>query len=179
MASQCKVCLIEAAIIVDGRVTNKELTHDHAAKELGVSLPEYISHYELHVRGKLVNALSMDIEPIKDGLISKIQAAHKSLDRLLNVTQMIYDKLSNDENIDNVKLITAYASLEKNVMTGLKDCATLEGDINTATQINIQHNEIKVDTLMSIIMEDAPPELQSKILKKISAIKKPELYVEN
>lgn len=170
-SDQCQICLMPEAAYVENKVTKKDLSHEQAAKELAVDLPKWLAHYELHIRNKLVNAIAKDIEPMKIQLLDKIQEAKSSMERLIGTTQQIHKLLENKDNQMNTRLISAYASLEKNVITGVKELAILEGDITNATQINIQHNEIKIDKLMSIVMEDATPAQQTKILKKLEEIK--------
>ena len=166
---QCLICLNEFAESIANKVTKQELTHEQAAKELRVSLPAWVAHYELHVHNKLVTAIATDVVAMKDNFLDKVKLAHDSLDRLINMTQKIHKLV--EKNSDNTKLIMAYATLEKNVINGLKECGILEGDFKTATTINIQQNVLKVDTIMAIVMEDAPPDIQEKILKRLSAIK--------
>lgn len=167
---QCILCLKSESEYIANKVVKKDMSHVEAAKELGVSLPEWVSHYELHVRNKLVTALSQDIDSIKTNFLDKVKTAHNSLDRLIKTTEGIHKRVELKENQDNTKLILAYATLEKNVITGLKECAILEGDISAASTVNITNNTIKVDKLMAIVMEDAPPDLQEKILKKLSEL---------
>lgn len=169
-SGQCVICLKSEASYIENKVVKKELSHEAAAKELKVGLPEWVSHYELHVRNKLVTALSKDVDTIKDNFLDKVKTAHASLDRLIQTTEGVHKRLKDKDNQENTKLIMAYATLEKNVISGLKECAILEGDITAANTINITNNTIKVDKLMAIVMEDAPPELQKKILKKLESI---------
>lgn len=170
MVGQCQLCLKSEAEYIASKVVKKELTHQEASKELEVSLPDWIAHYELHVRNKLVNAISMDIEPIKKNLLDKIKEGTESMDRLITLTKNISQKLSSENIERNIKLIQTYATLERNVITGLKELAILEGDISTATTINIQNNTLKVDKIMSIVMEDAPEDFKRKLLSKLEAI---------
>jgi len=167
---QCLLCIKSESEYIANKVVKKELTHQQAANELGVGLPEWVSHYELHVRNKLVTALSQDIEGIKDNFLDKVKTAHDSLDRLIKTTEGIHKRIGLKENQDNTKLIMAYATLEKNVISGLKECAILEGDISAATTINIQNNTIKVDKLMAVVLEVAPPETQRLILQKMDEL---------
>lgn len=164
---QCVLCVKPEAEFIAFKVSKQELSPTQAAKELGVTLPEWVTHYELHVRDKLVNAIAHDIEPFKDGLIDKIKEARASMIRVITFTKDISEKLKNKDIQGNIKLIAVYATLEGNIMKNLKDLAILEGDISTATTINIQNNTLKVDAIINIVMEDAPPELQAKILKKL------------
>ncbi len=169
-SGQCVLCLKPESEYIANKVVKKDMSHQQAAKELGVGLPEWVSHYELHVRNKLVTALSQDIENIKDNFLDKVKTAHDSLDRLIRTTEGIHKRIELKENMDNTKLIMAYATLEKNVISGLKECAILEGDISAATTINIQNNTIKVDKLMGVVLEVAPPETQRLILKKMEEL---------
>ncbi len=168
---QCVLCIKSESEYIANKVVKKDLTHEQAAKELGVGLPEWVSHYELHVRNKLVTALSQDITAIKTNFLDKVKTAHESLDRLIRTTEGIHKRLDLHENQDNTKLIMAYATLEKNVISGLKECAILEGDISTATTINIQNNTIKVDKLMAVVLEVADPKTQTLILQKMEEFK--------
>lgn len=168
---QCLICINEAAEFVANKVVKQELTHEQAAKELGVSLPAWVAHYELHIHNKLVTAIATDVTAIKNNFLDKVKLAHDSLDRLINTTQRIHKLVEEGDNQMNTKLILAYAALEKNVINGLKECGILEGDFKTATTINIQHNVLKIDAVMDIIMADAPPDLQEKILERLSKIK--------
>lgn len=171
MIGQCTICIAEESDYIANKVAKKDLTHEEAARELGVKVDEWIAHYELHVRRRLVNAIATDIESIKDQLIDKIQEGQKSIRRVINVTDGIYKRLSENEDVQkDVKLIQAYASLEKNLMSGLKELAILEGDISAATTVNHYHNAIKVDKLMAVVMEDAPPEFKNKLLKKLNEL---------
>ena len=164
------LCLKGESEYIANKVVKKELTNEQAAKEMGVNLPEWISHYELHVRNKLVNIIAHDLEPIKKNLFDKILKGTESMERLISLTEKISEKLK-DVNIQgNVKLISAYAQLEKNVISGLKELAILEGDITAATTINVQNNIIKVEELMAIVMEDAPPAFKNIILKRLENI---------
>ncbi len=170
MTGQCRLCLRSEAEYIANKVVKKELTNVEAAKELNVSISDWIAHYELHVRDKIVNAISMDIEPIKKNLLDKIKEGTESMDRLIQLTKNISEKLVGENVERNVKLIQTYATLERNVITGLKELAILEGDISTATTVNIQNNTIKVDKIMSIVMEDAPEEFKRKLLKKLEIL---------
>jgi len=170
MVGQCQLCLKGEAQYIANKVVKKELTHSDAAKELHVSMADWIAHYELHIRNKLVNAISLDIEPIKKNLLDKIKEGTESMDRLISLTKNISEKLSGENIERNIKLIQTYATLERNVITGLKELAILEGDISTATTINIQNNTLKIDKIMSIVMEDAPEDFKRKLLAKLEAI---------
>ncbi len=170
MTGQCMLCLKGESEYIASKVVKKELTHAEAAKELSVSLPDWISHYELHIRNKLVNAISLDIEPIKKNLLDKIKEGTESMDRLITLTKSISSKLESENVERNIKLIQTYATLERNVITGLKELAILEGDISTATTINIQNNTLQVDKIMSIVMEDAPEDFKRKLLLKLEKI---------
>ena len=170
MTGQCQLCLKSEAEYIANKVVKKELTNVEAAKELNVSMSDWIAHYELHVRNKLVTAISMDIEPIKKNLLDKIKEGTESMGRLIMLTKDISKKLSSENVERNVKLIQTYATLERNVITGLKELAILEGDISTATTINIQNNTLQVDKIMSIVMEDAPEDFKRKLLLKLEKI---------
>jgi len=168
---QCIICLNEAAEFVANKVQKQELSHEQAAKELGVSLPAWVAHFELHIHNKLVTAIATDVTAIKDNFMDKVKLAHESLTRLINTTEKIHKKLESGNNLENTRLIMAYAALEKNVITGLKECGMLEGDFKTATTINIQQNILKVDAIMDIVMQVATPDIQEKILTALSEIK--------
>ena len=167
---QCMLCLEGSTVVIDNKVVKKELTNEQAARELNVSLTEWIAHYELHVRNKLINVIAHDLEPIKKNFFDKIEEGTDSLKRLISLTEKISQKLE-DENIQgNTKLISAYAQLEKNVISGLKELAILEGDIHAATTINIQNNTLQVDKLMAIVMENAPPSFKKIVLERMDAL---------
>lgn len=170
ISGQCEVCLLPAAEYVANKIIKESLTQEQAARECNVSLSDWVVHYELHVRNKIVNAIATDIEPLKDSLVDKIKEAQGSVTRVLNLSKSIYDKLMIVENQENTKLISAYAMLEKNSMLSLEKLAVLEGDISQATTINIHNNTLKIDAVMGIILEDAPPELQTKILNKLKKL---------
>ncbi len=169
-SGQCVLCLKPSSEYIANKVVKKEITNEQAAKEMGVNLPEWIAHYELHVRNKLVNMIAHDLEPIKKNFLDKIEKGTESMNRLISLTKQISNKLENENNQMNTRLISAYAQLEKNVISGLKELAILEGDINAATTIHIQNNTIKIDKLMSIVMEDAPPEFKKVILKRLESV---------
>lgn len=167
---QCMLCLEGSTVVIDNKVVKKELTNEQAARELNVPLPEWIAHFELHVRNKLLNVIAHDLEPIKKNFFDKIEKGTESLKRLISLTEKISKKLE-DENIQgNTKLISAYAQLEKNVISGLKELAILEGDIHAATTINIQNNTLQVDKLMAIVMENAPPSFKKIVLERMDAL---------
>jgi len=170
-SGQCVLCLKPESEYIANKVVKKDLTNEQAAKEMEVSLPEWISHYELHVRNKLVNVLAHDIEPIKRNLIDKIGKGTESLNRLIGLTEKIRTKLESEKNQTDTRLISAYAQLEKNIISGLKELAILEGDISVATTVNIQQNVLMVDKLMSIVMEDAPPAFKEVVLERMKNFK--------
>ena len=168
---QCVLCLKPEAEFIANKVVKKDLTNQQAAKELGVSLDIWLSHYELHVRQKLITSIAHDIVPLKEGLLEKIKEGMKSMNRVITLTEQIHKSLLNNKsNQENTRLIMAYATLEKNVISGLKELAILEGDVNTATQINIQNNTVKVDKLMAIVLEDSTPAQAASILKKLETV---------
>lgn len=170
-SGQCVLCVRTESIYIADKVVSKKLTNEQAAKELGVGLPEWVSHYELHVRKKLLTAIVTDIEPIKKNLLNKIEKGTESMNRLISLTEQISTNLQDEHNQMNTRLIAAYAQLEKNVITGLKELAIMEGDINSATTINIQNNTIQVDKLMAIVMEDAPPAFKEVVLERMNKLK--------
>ncbi len=170
MIGQCLICVRSESQYIANKVVKKELSHEDAAKELSVKLPEWLSHYELHVRRKLINVIANDIEPIKNNLLNKIQEGTESLNRVIKLTKSISSKLENEDVQRNIRLIQAYAQLERNVISGLKELAILEGDISVATTVNNYNNTVKVDKLMSIVMEDATPAFKENLLKKLEVL---------
>lgn len=167
---QCLLCLKSGSEYIADKVTIKELTHKQAASELGVDIATWISHYELHIRDKLITAIATDIEPIKSNLIDKIKEGTESVTRIINLTKSISKRLESEDAQKNMKLIQTYAQLENNLMNSLKGLAILEGDIGQATTVNIQNNIIKVDTIMSIVMEEASEEFKNKILERLKTL---------
>lgn len=167
---QCLICIKPEAEYIANKVVKRELTNEQAAKELDVKPSEWISHYELHVRKKLLTAISNDMEPIKKLYLDKVKEGTDSLDRLIKLTKSISTRLENEDSQKNLRLIQTYAILEKNVINGLKELAILEGEIHNATNVYHQTNIIKVDKIMSIVMEEATPELKKRILGKLEAI---------
>jgi len=155
---------------IANKVVKKELTHELAASELNIKLPEWVAHYELHIRKKLINSIAQDIEPFKNNLLDKIRAGTESMNRVIKLSTDIAKKLENSDVQKNVRLISAYAQLEKNVISGLKELAILEGDIQQAGTINNYNNTLKIDKLMSVVMEDAPPEFKEKLLLKLETL---------
>ena len=176
---QCQICLMDEAGYIENKVLKNEMSYETGARELGVKLPDFVAHYELHIRNKLVTAIAKDkeIEVYKNNYKDKVFLAHESLDRLLMTTKQIHQLLLSEDNKKSTKLITAYAALEKNVITGLKEVAFLEGEINVASTINVQYNEIKFDKVMSIVLEHSTPIQQAHILKAIEDVQVPELNV--
>lgn len=169
-SGQCTICLQPGAEYIADKVVKKELTNEQAARELDVSLATWLIHYENHIRKKLLNNIVHDIEPIKNNLLDKIKKAKESMERLISLTEKISKNLENEGNQENTKLIMAYATLEKNVISGLKETAILEGDINTASTINIQNNTIKIEQIMAIVTEDAPPAFKEIILQRLKKL---------
>ncbi len=169
LLGQCTVCLMPEADFIAQKVIKKDLTDQQAAKELNVKLRDWLTHYELHVRNKIITALSNDkeIEVMKDSFIDKIKEARESMSRVITLTKQIASRLEELDNQKNLRLIQTYAGLEKNVIDGIKTLALLEGELSTATTINIQNNTLKVDTLMNIIMEEATPAVKENILKRL------------
>lgn len=172
----CKLCSNEMVDIVDRKVVRRDISLPKAAKELGVSLESYTGHYHNHVKNPLVQSISNDISPIKAGLEDKLKAAHDVLNDLLKITKDINEKLQNKSNQENTKLIMAYVALARTMISGLKEVAILEGTFTEAKDININHNEIKTDVLINIVMEEATPELQLRISKRLELLKRPELH---
>ncbi len=167
---QCMLCLESKTEYIANKVVKKELTNEQAAKELEVPLTEWIAHYELHVRNKLVNIIAHDLEPIKKNFFDKILKGTESMERLIGLTEKISKKLEDEDIQRNVKLIATYAQLERNVISGLKELAILEGDFKQAETINVYNNTIKIDKLMAIVMEDAPPDFKDIILRRLENI---------
>ena len=164
---QCTICIKPESIYIANKVATKKLSHEQAAIELDVKLPDWVSHYELHVRDKLITAIAQDIEPIKKNLLDKIQEGTASIERVIKVTKSIALQLENKDNHTNYKLIQAWSGLEKNLIGGLKELAILEGDINVASKHIHYHNELRIDTIMAVVMEDAPEDFKRILLKKL------------
>ena len=167
---QCLLCLEPKTEYIANKVVKKELTNEQAAKELEVPLSEWIAHYELHVRNKLVNIIAHDLEPIKKNFFDKILKGTESMERLIGLTEKISKRLENEDIQRNIKLIATYAQLERNVISGLKELAVLEGDFKQAETINVYNNTIKIEKLMAIVMEDAPPDFKDVILRRLENI---------
>ena len=170
MTGQCVACIRPEAEYLASKVTKKNLSHEKAAAELGMDINDWVSHYELHVRQKLSTAIVNDVEGIKDSFLDKVKEGQASLNRLIKMTTSIHKKLEDKDIQSNLKLIQAYTALESNVIRGLKELAVLEGEIQTHTTINIQNNTVKVEKLMSTVLEVLPPKYQELILQKVESV---------
>lgn len=169
-SGQCGICIISGADVIANKVMKGDLSNEAAARELDVPLVDWILHYENHIRNKVMNSIATDIEPIKENFLNKIKEGQESVSRVITLCKNIYKKLEDEDYQRNVRLILAYVQLEKVAMANLEKLSILEGEISQATTINIQHNTLKFDTLMSIVMEDAPREFKEKLLTKLEAI---------
>lgn len=157
---------------ISNKVAKNELNSNQAAKELGVTIPEWLEHYELHVRRKVMTAIANndEVKGMANNVIDKIKEGQDSLQRLIDVTKPIYEKLKHEENQDNIKLIQAYAQLEGNVMRNLKELAVLEGEIQNSLTINYTNNVIKAEKLISVVLESAPPMYKKELLKQLDKL---------
>ena len=172
MVGQCIICIMPEAEWIANKVVKRDLTPEQAAKELDVTLPEWVAHFELHIRNKLTNAIALDIEPIKNNLLDKIKEGTESVTRLLEITKKIHEKLKDENNQKNYKLLQIYATLEGNSIKAIKELALLEGDITSASVVHIHNNTLKVDKLMNIIMEEVnSPKDKEKILLRLETLK--------
>lgn len=157
---------------IEARVGSNELTHAKAAKEAGVSINTWTMHYENHVRRRMLCSISdSEIENVKKYTFNKIEQAGKALDRIIKHCNRVSNVLEREENQENTKLISSYVQLERAALSGLKDLATLEGEIQNASTINIQQNIINTDKLMSIVLEEAPIDVKARILERVEKVK--------
>lgn len=167
---QCIVCLKDEAVYVCNKLQSRELTYKSAAKELDVPLPVLIRHYELHVRKKVMSALAEkpnEIEAIAEEFLDKIKEAKLSLTRLIGTTKDIHEKLTRDGPETNIKLLNVYGQMEKNVLNGIHQLAELEGDIQNSLTINYTQNNLKIDKLVSLVLEQAPEDFKTLVLEKL------------
>ncbi len=144
LSSACSLCLRGDIDVINSKFINKEIGITQISDICKVDKNECIVHIYSHVKGEFQSALAPKANELVANFNNKVQVLEDQLTRVVGNIEKV-NKIFDEKDIPDAKLIQAYSSLEKTLTSITKEAAVLNGEVKEVNQVNIQNNTVNVN----------------------------------